>query len=101
MWLPDPRMVDELMADEKIRDGLADELEDTRSLAESYAKSIMPRKGVSRQVEVVSDAEGVYLTNLHHGGHLDEWGSKNNPPNAPLRRAADGTGLRFEESPKP
>ncbi len=101
MWLPDPRMVDELMADEKIRDGLADELEDARALAESYAKSIMPRKGVSRQVEVVSDTEGVYLTNLHHGAHLDEWGSKNNSPNAPLRRAADGAGLRFEESPKP
>lgn len=32
---------------------------------------------------------------------IDEWGSKNGPPSAALRRAVQTAGLRFEESPKP
>lgn len=30
-------------------------------------------------------------------GHLDEWGSINNGPNAPLRRAVEASGLEFHE----
>lgn len=32
--------------------------------------------------------------------HLVEWGSANNPPYAPLRRAARAAGLRLDEDPK-
>jgi hypothetical protein len=45
------------------------------------------------------DGEGVIVTvgTTWPFAHLIEWGSVNNPPYAPLRKAVTGLGLRFVE----
>lgn len=99
-FLPNPRFNDELKQEGEVQQGLADAVEDTRALAETYANRIMPRPG-RQHVEVVERDGDVFIVNTDYGGHLDEFGSRKNPLNASLRRAADATGLRVELQPKP
>lgn len=99
-FLPNPDAVPELMEDELIREGLGRAVEPARELAEHYAPGIMDRPG-RRQIEVVVREDGVYLANTAYGAAIEEFGSRNNPPYAPLRRAAQEAGIRFEEAPKP
>ncbi len=93
-------MIDtEKLADE-ISQNLADSLESTRALAEHYAHHIYPKSG-ERLAEIKVVDGHCYLVMTSHGAHIDEFGSKKQGPNAPLRRAIDATGLRFEPVPKP
>lgn len=55
----------------------------------------MPRGGP--QIVVESNADGVTVANTDYGAHLQEYGSKNNPPHAPLRRGARAAGLRLTD----
>jgi len=87
------------LADE-INANLAEEVEDTRALAESYAERIYP-KSDERLAEVKIVEGHTYIVMTSYGAHIDEFGSVFQPPNAPLRRAIDATGLRFEPLPKP
>lgn len=87
------------LADE-ISDQIAHDLENTRRLAEHYAHNIMPRAG-RRLAEVKVVDSKIYLVMTSHGAHIDEFGSVDQHPNAPLRRAIDATGLRFVPLPKP
>jgi hypothetical protein len=57
-------------------------------------------KRQSKTMVVVTDAETVALVNTDYAGHLMEWGGRNNPAHAPLRRAVRAAGLRFDASPK-
>lgn len=67
-------------------------------IAESIGAGWMPRKGGTRETVVLQPTDdGARLVNTDHGGHLMEWGSKNNPPHAPLRRGVRAAGLRLEE----
>jgi len=90
--------LEELTAE--INDDLANEVEDTRALAEHYAERIYP-KSDERLAEVKVVEGKTYIVMTSHGAHIDEFGSVFQPPNAPLRRAIDATGLRFEPTPKP
>jgi hypothetical protein len=77
-----------------------------RDLAEQYERQVkapwMPPKGNRGQtMTVTEDADGVYVGNTDHLAGIVEWGSKNNPPHAPLRRAVRAAGLALVESPKP
>jgi hypothetical protein len=64
--------------------------------ADHLAKRSMPRERTG-PFEVESDGVEVRVVNTDHGGHLIEWGSVNNPPYAPLRRAVHSVGLRLVE----
>ena len=55
----------------------------------------MPRPGEAEQVEVVVEGGEVFLVNHDYAAHLKEYGSKNNPPTAPLRRGVQAAGLRL------
>lgn len=55
------------------------------------------RSGRGDQIKIEVTDDGVFLVNLDHAGHLQEWGSKNNPPVAPLRRGVRAAGLRLAE----
>lgn len=102
LFLPNPHLPADLMADEEFRQGLveSEQMAEAKQLAETYAPKIMPRPGAPERIVATQDEDGVSLVNTDYGGHLAEWGSKNNPPLAPLRRAALGAGFRVEESPK-
>lgn len=43
----------------------------------------------------------VYVVNVDPGGHMDEWGSVNNPAYAPLRTAVGNVGMKFVAGVKP
>lgn len=58
----------------------------------------MPSGG--RTIVVQADANEVRVVNTDYGGHLQEFGSKNNPPYAPLRRGARAAGLHLKENGK-
>ena len=60
----------------------------------------MPRKG-GENIVVQQDGAAVAVVNTDYAAHLVEFGSKNNPPHAPLRRGALAAGLALVESPKP
>jgi hypothetical protein len=54
-----------------------------------------------RETIVVSkDADSVSVVNTDYAGHLMEWGSKNNPAHAPLRRGVRAAGLHLVEQSK-
>lgn len=99
-FVANPAFSAEMKQDKEFQVGLGLESEPTRELAQHYAHHIYPVKG-ARIIEITHDEDDVYIVNTSHGGHIDEWGSVDQPPNAPLRRACDATGLRLVESPKP
>lgn len=66
--------------------------------AERFAgRPWMPRKGYTDQIEIVTEDGQVLLVNHDHAAHLKEYGSRNNPPTAPLRRGAQAAGLTLGE----
>jgi hypothetical protein len=70
-----------------------------KARVEAEKHSIMPRKSTKPVVVEVSGDE-VRVANTDHGSHLDEWGSVNNPPYAPIRRSVRALGLRLSERGK-
>jgi hypothetical protein len=51
----------------------------------------------SQTIVVQQDGDATYVVNTDYAGHLMEWGSRNNPPHAPLRRAVRAAGLSLRE----
>lgn len=99
LYIPNPAFARLLASQEEVKGALADKAEEVRPKAEQNAPRIMRRN--PQAFEVQSDGDGVYLVNTDYGGHLAEWGSVNNAPQAPLRRAVRATpGLRLEEQGK-
>lgn len=67
--------------------------------AQTFAKQVgapwMPRAGARETIVIDESPSGVRLVNTDHAGHLTEFGSRNNPAHAPLRRGVRAAGLRF------
>jgi hypothetical protein len=97
-YRPNPDFEEELTAEPEFGDGMRQQAEVARARAESLAPRIMPRAGSPQAFQVQQDADGTYLVNTDHGGHLAEFGSVNNPPIAPLRRGVKAAGFRLVES---
>jgi hypothetical protein len=51
----------------------------------------------SQTIVVQQNGDDTYVVNTDYAGHLSEWGSKKNPPHAPLRRAVRAAGLKLRE----
>lgn len=100
IFKPDPDFAREIAAQEETRVGLARAAEPARAAAESFARQAgapwMPRAG-HQIVEIDVDDQGVALVNTDYAGHLQEYGSVNNPPHAPLRRGALAAGFEVVE----
>jgi hypothetical protein len=96
-FIPDPDFIEELRSGDEYRAALAQEAAPVKAMAEANAQRIMRRN--PQAFEIVVDEDGVSVVNTDYGGHIDEWGSIHNPPNASLRRAAQAAGLRLEEEP--
>lgn len=92
--------IDVKSVEDEVLDSINEKLEEARSLAEHYAERIMPKKG-EKLCEVKMVDGKVFIVMTAHGAHIDEFGSVYQPPNAPLRRALEATGMRLEPSPKP
>lgn len=79
---------------EAVKDQVAEMCEDIASNAE--ANLVFP-ESKSGPVIVLTNGLNFAVSNVGPMGHLDEWGSVNNPPYAPLRRAVEASGLEFDE----
>jgi hypothetical protein len=99
-FIPNRAFAQELSEQDEHREGLKQVAESVKGPAEQFARAAgapwMPRAG-HELIEVGEDAEGVYVANTDHGGHLTEYGSAKSPPHAPLRRGARAAGLRLDE----
>lgn len=99
-FLPNPGFAKAVKASGDYREGVRSIAEEVKRLAEAAAVSIgapwMARSG-HELIEVGEDDQGVYVANTDHAGHLQEYGSRNNPPHAPLRQGAMSAGLRVDE----
>lgn len=99
-YVPNPGFSKEIMDEPETLEGLAESAEGARQHAENFAAAAggpwMPRAG-EEQIQVTESGGNVYIVNTDHAGHLLEWGSKNNPPHAPLRRGVQAAGLRFKD----
>lgn len=91
---------DTTSVEREVIDDVESQLEETRHLAEHYAHNIMPAKGKPRLCEIRKVDGELYIVMTSHGAHIDEFGSIDQTPNAPLRRAIDATGLIFESTTK-
>jgi 20S proteasome alpha/beta subunit len=96
----------ELTATPEMQTALQAAADTVKTLAEQFARGAhapwMPAKGNRGQTIIVEhdDHGGVYVVNTDYAGHLYEWGSKNGPAYAPLRRAVRAAGLELTETPK-
>lgn len=103
-FVPNPDFEAELQGEPEYDDSLAEVAQGVKTHADAFARAAgapwLPRAG-HEPIEVHQDEDTTAVVNTDHLGHLQEWGSKNNPPHAPLRRAVRAAGLRLEEKPKP
>lgn len=88
-----PRFERELQKDPAIRD----KLRDPAKVALSAAQSATPARMNSGWYVEDTDT-GVRIGTTNPFFHLIEWGSVNNSPRAPLRRAVRAAGARLEET---
>lgn len=99
-FMPNPGLKAAVERSPEGRKGLREAAENVKRYAEAAAVAIgapwMARSG-HELIEVGEDDSGVYVANTDHGGHLQEYGSRNNPPHAPLRQGAQSAGLRVDE----
>lgn len=103
MFKPNPRFADEL----KQQSDYGKAMRSIANRVKTVAKAVSPKRsgGYSRRFEVIEVfvlRDGVrvpvtMLVNHDIAAHMIEWGSKNNPPYAPLRRAVRAAGHRLEE----
>lgn len=98
VFIPNPGFGKELMAEEEFRAQLG---KVQGQAVKTLASQLAPRgdTGKTARSFIVVDEDGeVRVGNTDPFFHLTEWGSVNNPPYAPLRRAVTAAGLRLAES---
>lgn len=96
---PNPNFQRQIEAQAQFRNGLRDAAEPARAAAERFARAKgapwLRRKGARGLIVVDVRASGVRIINTDHGGHWQEFGSRNNPPHAPLRRGVRAAGFKL------
>jgi hypothetical protein len=96
MFTPNPFFERVLAAENKTRQAMEQAAKPAETEANRLTHDIMP-KGIGKEIRLKWVDGDLYLVNYAHGGHIDEWGSKNNPPYAPLRTAVRRAGFDLEE----
>lgn len=100
VFVPNPNFAEEFEASQDSQEGKRAAAEEIKRHAEPMARAVgapwMPRSG-HETIEVVEEEGEVYVVNTDHAAHLQEYGSVNNPPHAPLRRGARAAGLDVAE----
>lgn len=98
------RLAGQLARDPRYRLMIRAQAEVAAKYAETFARQArapwMKRKGAQGTIEVTQDGDRTLIVNTDHAGHLQEWGSVNNPAHAPLRRGVRAAGFRLREQSK-
>ncbi len=72
-------------------------MEKADEIAGSASSNVSFPGGRSNPVEVAATEKGATVALTGPFAHLEEWGSINSSPSAPLRRAVEASGLEFDE----
>ena len=84
--------------DDTVREAVKDQVaEICEDIADAANGNLVFPGSKSGPVLVLTNGPNFAVSNVGPFGHLDEWGSVNNPPYAPLRRAVEASGLEFHE----
>ena len=99
-----PSFETEIRREAEFRIAMLDAATSAKGYANAFARGFhapwMPRRG-HQVVEVQQDGGETYLVNTDWAGVFEEFGGKNNPPHAPLRRGVRAAGLELRESARP
>lgn len=91
---PNPRLAQELARQPEMRRALADAARAVKTEAERVAP-VGSTGRYARSFVVGATPEGATVGNTDFAAHWVEYGSRNNPPYAPLRRGVRAAGLRL------
>ena len=101
-FVPNRGFTDEIRKQAEHRQAIKEAAEVVSEHAGTFARQAgapwMRRQ--SQTIVVSTDGDEVAVVNTDHAGHLMEWGGRNNPAHAPLRRAVRAAGLHFADTPK-
>lgn len=100
---PNPRFGAEVRKQPAYRATLVEAAGAVRDQAAQLADAVQApwmRRAGADTIEVDATGEDVAVVNRDFGGHLMEFGGRNNPPHAPLRRGVQAAGLRLDEHPQ-
>lgn len=103
VWIPNKEWFDQFPSQQDTLDGLSERAQKVAELAAQLTpRSSDERRGHFADRFVVTEVDGqVYVGNTDKSFfHLIEFGANDTPAIAPLRRAIEASGLRFEEVPK-
>ncbi len=82
----------------QVREAVKDQVREMcDEIATTAAGNLVFPGSKSGPVIVLETEKGFAVSNVGPMGHMDEWGTINNPPYAPLRRAVEASGLEFDE----
>lgn len=90
-YVPNPAFAAELDRDPGVRDELGRRARSAASTAKTIGQSLGGTGAYAKTV--IADDNRLLTTDP--AGHIVEWGSINNPPYAPLRRAAESVGASY------
>lgn len=95
-FIPNPHFITDFVTERPYKEAMTGAVEQAAKEANRLAHDIMPSgKGAEVSAEWIDG--DCYLVNHAHGGHIDEWGSVNSPPYAPLRTAVRRAGFELIE----
>lgn len=90
-YVPNPAFAAELNREQAVRDELGRRARSAQRAAKTIGESLGGSGAYARSV--IADGERLLTTDP--AGHIIEWGSINNPPYAPLRRAVEQIGAVY------
>ena len=100
-----PSFETEIRKGAEFRIAMLDAATAAKGYANAFAREFhapwMPRRGHGQVVEVQQDGGETFLVNTDYAAVFEEFGGKNNPPHATLRRAVRAAGLELRESARP
>lgn len=99
-FVPNRNLERDLKRDLRYRAMLRDAGEKVKSRAKSLARAHEMTGDYIESIDVTDSPDGVTVGTDDFAGHIIEWGSVNQPPQAPLRRGVRAAGLRFDEQSK-
>jgi hypothetical protein len=100
MFRRNRHLVDELRDTPEMNRTLKSVANRTAAAARAAAPDGGPHIGVRERIRAVQDDQGTRVEIFDVAGASIEFGSKNNPTYAPLRRGASAAGLHLREAPR-
>jgi hypothetical protein len=100
-FIPNPAFIKELEMEDETVQAYVDAAEAVAENANELRHQFYREEGAVLVRNESSRVNlNVYVVNVDPGGHMDEWGSVNNEPYAPLRRGVENAGLEFQPTSK-